>query len=313
MKLGAMDLNKVPLAMTGVQDAGPNDRFAQLGERLLERLVEQSAPPGKSGGGMGIREMLEVMKLFKDLQGDTESPRAKDNGFSDMAKVMAEMMKENFAILREVTTKHQTEKPEEDPFVAEIKKYGFQALMSKGPDPSTAMQEHLKELVELKGALQSISPSTPSGPSIQEQIMLKKIDAEIEKMRVDTNIRLEELKINRDRELREVEDNKSLYQGAFGAIGDFLKSRRDQADAAGTIPSGRTASPVEAPKMTFNRFQCETCQADMIINQDTPVRFCPVCGADSTEPPDSPTLDGAPSPVGNSGPHPGDGDDEDTP
>ena len=108
MKLGAMDLNKVPLAMTGVQDTGANDQMAQLGMRMFERFadyVTRDEGPGKGGGngnGMTMRDMLEFWKL---MQGHSESPRARDNGFSDMAKVMAEMMKENFAILREVTTK----------------------------------------------------------------------------------------------------------------------------------------------------------------------------------------------------------------
>ncbi len=283
MKLGTMDLNKVPLAMSGVQDGG-NDQMAQLGMRMFERFADYATReegPSKGGGngnGMTMRDMLEFWKLMQEMQGDKENPRARDNGFSDMAKVMQTMMEQNFAILREVTAKRTEDKPEEDPFVTEIKKYGFQALMSKGPDPEMQLKDHLAQLVELQSVLQKVAPQHPTGPSIQEQLALKKFDAELEKMKTDTQIQLRKLSMDEKLALNESESQADLYKGAFGALGDFFKERREQSGSE-DMPSGRTAAPAEEPQMTFNRFQCESCGADTIINSGATVSFCPSCGA----------------------------------
>ena len=300
MKLGTMDLNKVPLAMTGVQDTGANDQMAQLGMRMFERFADyatrdEGASKGSgNGNGLTMRDMLEFWKLMQEMQGDRENPRARDNGFSDMAKVMQTMMEQNFAILREVTAKRSEERTEEDPFVTEIKKYGFQALMSKGPDPEAQLKDHLAQLVELQSVLQKVTPQHPAGPSIQEQLALKKFDAELEKMKTDTQIQLRKLSMDEKLALNESESQADLYKGAFGALGDFLKTRKEQAGLGDEVPTGRTAAPADAPKMTFNRFQCEACGADTIINAGTTVAFCPACGAGTV--PERPSDQGEDNP-----------------
>lgn len=279
MKLGQMDLSKVPLAAGAESANTTNDLAQRIFEAWLGQLQAGSAAPEKSQT-QSLKEMLELMKLMRELQGHGEAPSAKDSGFSDMAKVFQTMMEQQFTILKELTLNKDQGTPKESEIEQQIKQIGLQMLLQRPPDPATQMKEHLDDLVALQQMMEKVAPKNHA-PTLEEQLRLKQIEAEIDNGRKRLELEIEKLKLEQQARLQETDNSRVLYDGAFSALNNFIQSRRAQAGLSpqpeAMAPQSRTAAAVSPPTATFHRLKCPHCGTDTLITGAS-AAFCPACG-----------------------------------
>lgn len=323
MKVGGMDLNNLPMTQLGQGGNSNDNAMAQIGMKLVDAILEGKSQEvlkgGGPGGGMGLKDMLELMKLF-GMAGQPQT--ARDSGVADVMKMVVTLIEQNTKQTQEQMKmlmqelRPRKDKDSENPS-------GFQQLMEKiaigvvsgsmNSDPKKKLQDDLKDLSELQQIMHSVSPKQ-QGLTFEQQLALEELkDRRAQRDNV-LNFQLKKLEAQTKERLAEQDSEAKRTMEALKVAGNFFQTRREQRQGNGPSPDGdpgRTAAQTEAPDAGLIRLECPKCQYEMAVYDRRTIHFCPQCGTSFDDFGDDPATasDHDPGPSDSDGPLMSEGDE----
>lgn len=294
MKVGNMNLDNLPFG--GGEAKGGESAMAQIGTKLVDALLQSGemfrGSQSNSGGGMTMKEMLEMVKLLRELEGGGERQTAKDTGLGEMLKLLADSQRENTRLMLETMKRPEPKESDSDQFMKQLAFNIIEGNMKSNPHES--MKNQLSQLGELQQMFQQLSPRQQNDFEKQLALMDKKNSWDLKRLELE----LKKSTAEKEYELKkqDMDGNEDRLLQALGIGREFFASRRQQDPSP---PMNRTAGAAEAPTATpqqvaLQRVRCDNCQAESLMPAGQQYKFCPNCGDPKVDKPtETPVVDEA--------------------
>lgn len=278
MKVGNMNLDNLPFG--GETKGGDNSAMAQIGTKLVDALLQsgemfRGSNQSGNGGGMTMKDMLEMMKLLRELEGG-ERQTAKDTGLGEMLKLLADSQRENTRLMLETLKRPEPKESDGDQFLKQLALQVIEGNMKSNPHES--MKHQLSQLAELQQMFQHLSPQQQNDFEKQLALMDKKNSWDLRRLELE----LKKTTAEKEYELKkqDMDSNEDRLLQALGIGREFFSSRRRESSPE---PMNRTAGPAQAPtappqQVALQRVRCDNCQEESLVPQGRQYKFCPNCG-----------------------------------
>lgn len=294
MKVGSMNLDNLPLGGGGSSPPS-NDALAHIGNKLVEALTDNvewfrtgGQPGGHGSNSAGsLKEMLEMMKFLRELQGDSHPQNARDVGLAEMLKVLVETQRENTKLMLETMRKDPPSESEADKFMKELAFNMIQGNLQN--DPHEAFKRDVNRLAELKEVLSGLNPPQ-QGLSVSDQLKLLDIQGqrEFKKLELDLQRHQAERELSIKEKELEVDDHR--ISDALSVAGDFFSRRRGDEQQTPRTRTAESAAAPASPVIGLQRVKCDACSQETLMRNGEQFQFCPHCG----DPKQSPNVPDAP-------------------
>lgn len=270
---GVFSLNNEP---TG------NDGMATLGNKLVDALIQSGElwrgnQANQGNQGMGIRDVIELMRLMQKTQSGGEPTNAKDMGLAEIMKYMADSQREQTRLILEQIRKDppKSEESDADKF---MKSLAFNMIEGNlKHDPSASLRQNLEQVMDLQNMFHKLSPQQQN--SVEERLRLLELEGN-QRYR-DRQLELQQTHSDREFAIREKEldGNENRLLEALGFARDYFADKRKQSHDDLT-PQARTAAAAtpQTEEIGLLRISCQNCHYHTLMPSDQQWKFCPNCG-----------------------------------